>query len=312
MVNTGQPSRSCKDCLTRRLKCDGLKPSCRKCIKAKRVCAYRDLFESKLRDETQLTILRASGHGRSRSSDKSASEEEEKADYSKPNMSPSKRKRSTPSPSKPGLNCVVDGDTTKVVGWPSGTTPVVIQTRRSQTSCTRQQIDSILLHSPQYSPQEQAKCFFLSNFVLSPSGRQHPAQPQFMAKFAEPRSTNASAGNAAFASFKATSMAALAGKTRSKDLMVEAHACYTTALSQLKLLLQSSPGQRSNEALASILMLAMFEVCDTARTNPTAIYLVGVGKANVPVLGLCRERRSYERMATPSKWRQSPYQITGV
>lgn len=60
MVNTGHPSRACKLCRTRRIKCDETKPFCNKCKKSKRQCpGYRDPFEIKLRDETQSTIRKA-------------------------------------------------------------------------------------------------------------------------------------------------------------------------------------------------------------------------------------------------------------
>lgn len=60
MVNTGHPSRACKLCRTRRIKCDETKPHCLKCKKAKRQCpGYRDPFEINLRDETQSTIRKA-------------------------------------------------------------------------------------------------------------------------------------------------------------------------------------------------------------------------------------------------------------
>lgn len=60
MVNTGHPSRACKLCRARRIKCDETKPHCLKCKKAKRQCpGYRDPFEINLRDETQSTIRKA-------------------------------------------------------------------------------------------------------------------------------------------------------------------------------------------------------------------------------------------------------------
>lgn len=60
MVNTGHPSRACKLCRTRRIKCDETKPHCLKCKKTNRQCpGYRDAFDINLRDETQRTIRKA-------------------------------------------------------------------------------------------------------------------------------------------------------------------------------------------------------------------------------------------------------------
>lgn len=60
MVNIGHPSRACKLCRTRRIKCDETKPHCLKCQKTNRQCpGYRDAFDINLRDETQRTIRKA-------------------------------------------------------------------------------------------------------------------------------------------------------------------------------------------------------------------------------------------------------------
>ncbi|KAK3943898.1 hypothetical protein QBC46DRAFT_306047 [Diplogelasinospora grovesii] len=65
MVNTGQPSKACRTCLERKLKCDESKPVCRKCLKYRRPCRYRDPFEIRIRDETQSTVRKAQGKTRS-------------------------------------------------------------------------------------------------------------------------------------------------------------------------------------------------------------------------------------------------------
>lgn len=65
MVNTGRPSRSCKACRARRLKCDQTKPACIKCIKAGQPCpGYSKAFEVNFKDQTEAVIRR---HARSTS-----------------------------------------------------------------------------------------------------------------------------------------------------------------------------------------------------------------------------------------------------
>ncbi|KAK3490143.1 uncharacterized protein B0T23DRAFT_318108 [Neurospora hispaniola] len=59
MVYGGKPSRGCRTCRARRIKCDEGKPTCKQCAKSKRECAgYRNEFEIVHRDQTKSTVRR--------------------------------------------------------------------------------------------------------------------------------------------------------------------------------------------------------------------------------------------------------------
>ncbi|KAK0612797.1 hypothetical protein B0T17DRAFT_593081 [Bombardia bombarda] len=59
MVYGGKPSRGCRTCRTRRIKCDEGKPTCKRCEKSKRECGgYRPEFEIVHRDQTRSTERR--------------------------------------------------------------------------------------------------------------------------------------------------------------------------------------------------------------------------------------------------------------
>ncbi|KAK3944460.1 hypothetical protein QBC46DRAFT_440767 [Diplogelasinospora grovesii] len=61
MVYGGKPSRGCRTCRARRIKCDEGRPTCKKCAKSKRECGgYRSEFEIVHRDETRTTVQRNS------------------------------------------------------------------------------------------------------------------------------------------------------------------------------------------------------------------------------------------------------------
>ncbi|KAL1839715.1 hypothetical protein VTJ49DRAFT_1220 [Mycothermus thermophilus] len=56
MVYGGKPSRGCRTCLARRIKCDEGKPTCQRCAKSRRICGgYRPEFEVAHRDQTSST-----------------------------------------------------------------------------------------------------------------------------------------------------------------------------------------------------------------------------------------------------------------
>ncbi|KAK4156353.1 white-opaque regulator 1 [Chaetomidium leptoderma] len=59
MVYGGKPSRGCRTCRARRIKCDEGKPTCKRCEKSRRECGgYRTEFEIVHRDQTGSTVRR--------------------------------------------------------------------------------------------------------------------------------------------------------------------------------------------------------------------------------------------------------------
>ncbi|KAL2195646.1 hypothetical protein P885DRAFT_39720 [Corynascus similis CBS 632.67] len=59
MVYGGKPSRGCRTCRARRIKCDEGRPTCKRCEKSRRECGgYRHEFELVHRDQTGSTVRR--------------------------------------------------------------------------------------------------------------------------------------------------------------------------------------------------------------------------------------------------------------
>jgi hypothetical protein len=70
-------NQGCDKCRSRKVKCDRTKPICQRCEKiGNQSCAYRDQFDSILRNQTSRTAERAREKWRSRSKKVAASSEE--------------------------------------------------------------------------------------------------------------------------------------------------------------------------------------------------------------------------------------------
>lgn len=105
---------------------------------------------------------------------------------------------------------------------------------------------------------DQAPCFFLTNFVLVP--RNSGTRGFF--DFLVPMMTAENPDSHLSMAFKAVAMASLATRPNSKAsrLMSNAISYYSTALKQTNVALQSSQHQLSDQTLAAVLLLGFFEV----------------------------------------------------
>ncbi|KAF3765668.1 hypothetical protein M406DRAFT_217855, partial [Cryphonectria parasitica EP155] len=207
MVNTGHPSRACKLCRVRRVKCDETRPHCLKCKKAKRECpGYRDPFEINLRDETQSTIRRAKAAAEAQSGTRGA------------------------------------------------------RTRRKGTAA-RHPSSPPVLPGLQTPLDEQATCFFLSNFVLCPSSVQDSCLFNFVLKILEWDNLKDTPFPMAFT---AVSIASLAGRPNSRHLFPRSRIYYSTALVQLQEAIKDKDRAKKDTSLAAAILLSFYEglTCD--------------------------------------------------
>lgn len=327
MVNTGHPSRACKLCRARRIKCDETKPHCLKCKKSKRQCpGYRDPFEINLRDETQATIRKAKAAAAaqkraSRHDDQDVSSDESPT---KSTHSPSAniiRRRSstqtsdaswdTTSKSTWSSPCsdidvlhsadisptAIFSSPTDMFGSPIFDFTVPPSTQdlsfdfnstwsipetgfstpiKGIASSVTSSFDGSTwgLNSPlggslgwSYSPpvlpglqtplDEQATCFFLSNFVLSISSAQNPCLFSFILKILQWDGIKDTPFPMAFT---AVSLAALAGRPNSRHLLPTSRIYYSTALVQLKEVLKDKERAKHDTTLAAAILLSFYEV----------------------------------------------------
>lgn len=324
MVNTGHPSRACKLCRSRRIKCDETKPHCLKCKKSKRQCpGYRDPFEINLRDETQSTIRKAKAsaaaqkradriEGRGTSSDESPTKPthsvapigrhrrkssayhsdaswETKSTWSSPSTTIASLQGTFTSPTFTFTSPIVtDIDVTfppfnqdlpfdfNSTDWSSlpgdnlyspinsiakaisssfdGTT---LQFGASLSSPVDDGSSLSVLPGLQTPLDEQATCYFLSNFVLSVSTSKHPSLFDFVLKMIRLEGIE----NTPFSmAFTAVSVAALAGRPNSRHLFPKSRIYYSTALAQFKAVLKDKDLAKHDTSLATAILLSFYEV----------------------------------------------------
>lgn len=349
MVNTGHPSRACKLCRSRRIRCDETKPHCLKCKKSKRQCpGYRDPFEINLRDETQATIRKAKAaaaatHKRVvRNEDQDASSDES---LPTPIHTPPRRTsiatsrgQSSPQASETSWDVVSKSTST----WSSPSSEVSVLQRTSITTTTTvsppndafesmvfdfnlppstqdfsfdlntewslpetwlsssNPIDGIAksimsssfdgmtwghsstpsspdtwAFSPPVLPglqtplDEQAACFFLSNFVLTLTSGQN-CLFSFVLKILQWDGIQDTPFPMAFA---AVSLAALAGRPNSRHLLQTSRVYYSTALLQLKEVLKDKDQAKHDTSLAAAILLSFYEVGPDIDTPTLSFFL---------------------------------------
>lgn len=110
--------------------------------------------------------------------------------------------------------------------------------------------------------EEQAPCFFLSNYVLAPNRNEATTQRGYF-EFLGPLIKGEGPESQLALAFSAVSMASLANRPSSKhraDLRQLAIAQYAKALKATNLALQNPATQKSDQTLAAVLMLGFYEV----------------------------------------------------
>ncbi|CRK16574.1 hypothetical protein BN1708_002833 [Verticillium longisporum] len=269
MVNTGQPSRACKLCRSRRIKCDETKPACLKCAKANRVCpGYRDAFEINLRDETQSTIRKAksaairkaSKEGLLITADGSGDGLINGIAANSPNWPPIGRQQHAVERTANSSSSCSSSSSPSASASPSSSSSFsqIILNKRSYEAYRRSHsVEAERLPRGLDTPlDEQATCFFLSNYVLvPPAGVGHGIFTFLIPLIDSPR-YKASPMHSAFT---AVSMAALAGRPNSRSLFSVAHTHYSIALEQLTRAMQDQDQAKQDTSLAASILLAFYE-----------------------------------------------------
>ncbi|KAL0940222.1 negative acting factor [Colletotrichum truncatum] len=293
MVNTGHPSRACKLCRARRIKCDETKPFCLKCAKSKRVCpGYRDAFEINLRDETQSTIRKAKSaalrkairEGRATEQDaeneiqsQTESQSQSQGQGQSQNQSHSNSKVTEWTPPAPlhhhnkqqiiaipeddwldrYSSSSSSSDGSPSMSYASSLSYISNQAPDSFVSFKELEMTAYgMPHSLQTPLDQQATCFFLANYVLAPPTGVGRGILTFILPLLNIPSFQYSPLHSAFS---AVSMAALAGRPNSRRLFSMAHLHYSKALEDLTRAMQDKVAVRQDTTLASAILLAFYE-----------------------------------------------------
>lgn len=107
--------------------------------------------------------------------------------------------------------------------------------------------------------EQQAPCFFMSNFVILPHNQHSKGYFDFILPLMKTEPTDSPLS----LSFRAVAMASLANRPNTRDsrMMNQAVDGYTKALKGVNLSLQNPTLQKSDSTLASVILLSFFEVC---------------------------------------------------
>ncbi|EPE32306.1 Zn2/Cys6 DNA-binding protein [Glarea lozoyensis ATCC 20868] len=269
MVNTGKPSQGCYMCRARRIKCDEAKPNCMRCQKSKRICpGYRDAFELNLRDETKSTKKKISRLFNHRSFLEGVSQLQSPFDL----VNPSPTTIFTPmtATNLESYNSHIPSAQTWQFskGHLSSSSSSSVSSLGSFANGLTGHLDQRANHSPYlaYHPgcifthltvpaDQQAACFFLSNFVVVPQ----PGTLRGYLSFILPFLGSEQMSPAVKSAFSAVSLAAFGARPNSKSLLPKADTSYYTALKEINATLKNPRMATDDSTLAAILMLSTFE-----------------------------------------------------
>ncbi|WQF87334.1 Putative zn(2)Cys(6) fungal-type DNA-binding domain, fungal transcription factor [Colletotrichum destructivum] len=242
MVNTGKPSGGCKLCRARRIKCDEGKPFCMRCRKSRRQCpGYRDPFEANIRDETEATIKRFK---KSRGEDDS---EDEGKDI-------------VPICNKQCLKTVA-GPKYKTLDYSN---PAAFPYHDDDDTTDE---DKDIPASMFDSLDEQASCYFLSEFIIVPCTPAARGYYRFLPRFLSGPKVSKCLSQA----YKAVSLAALASR-RSVDAgaaLFHAQGHYVRAVRAVNKAIMDPQEVLNDQTLGAVLMLAFYEMLTSSRDSIT-------------------------------------------
>ncbi|KAK7434466.1 hypothetical protein Landi51_13490 [Colletotrichum acutatum] len=271
MVNTGHPSRACKLCRARRIKCDETKPFCLKCAKSKRTCpGYRDAFEINLRDETQSTIRKAKsaalrkaireGRATEQDAENECQTQPQVMEWTPPAAPPPRKQQIIPITEDDWFDRYSNSSSSEASPSMSYASSLsYISNQAPDTFVSFKDIEGGtygMPHTLQTPLDQQATCYFLANYVLAPPTGVGRGILTFVLPLLNMPSYQASPLQSAFS---AVSMAALAGRPNSRRLSSMAHLHYSKALEDLTRAMQDKIAVRQDTTLASAILLAFYE-----------------------------------------------------
>ena len=244
-----------------------------RCQQSKRTCpGYRDILELKLRDQTKSTKhMLSSGHRKNRS----LTGEEIGVSFGRPYNSSQALGHSASLPQNYSESNWIEYDN---FPWDDESPSVTndgnqnhdVQSPRTQM-VTRgwYQDRPSLIEQPLATPvDQQAICFFLTNYVLVPgpsstTGRGH-------LDFLLPLLKSQPANSPLAMTFTSVGLATMAVRPNARELMPMASSSYIKALKQINVSLKDPSAVMSDITLATILLLTIFEQITSSGMDLTA------------------------------------------
>jgi hypothetical protein len=232
--------------------CDEAKPHCMRCQKSKRICpGYRDAFDLNLRDETKSIKRKAT-----------RVQDQHHSALSGDDVSDDAFNKSA---------VIVYSGTSTLPDWTNYSSVSLASSRRSFKHSPHSSISNIddlsfgsevakytqrtsILQHLSTPIDQQAACFFLSNFVLVPEEGTMRGYLDFLI----PLLKRSEPDQSFMLAFAAVGFAALG--TRQKSLLPKADYFYVKALKQINIALQNPKKSTDDATLAAVVLLSVFEV----------------------------------------------------
>ncbi|KAH6612648.1 hypothetical protein C7974DRAFT_406022 [Boeremia exigua] len=228
MPNVGRPSKGCKHCRDRKVKCDQKRPSCSQCIRSGNDChGYRDALSMMFKDETAVVAKKARKRYQAL------------ALQSPPQDSTAGQLPETGS-SKALSILYTDVDSRNLK-------PVRSAISRYPTpdSLVREILPSI---------EDQARGFFIASHVSKPA-----IVPRGQYEWVLEALSHSDCEEVLRSSVNAASLAALANSTKNPVIAAKAHAAYGSALHMTNSALRVKETAVTDSTLISVIMLGLYE-----------------------------------------------------
>ncbi len=225
-----------------------------RCQKSKRICpGYRDAFELKLRDESKSMKKRLN---RRASQDQSILNSITHNEVASHNFSP------TFSSSSSRSSHSRQTSTSSIASNSSNTSQSSVGSQASMVSFHKHH--NITAGHMTTPLAQQASCYFLANFVLVPETGTMRGYLDFVIPLLKQRAPP----QCLVLAFSAVTLAALGTRPNSKALLPTADLWYLKALKEINCALQDPKNASSDSTLASVMLMASFEVSNYFDISP--------------------------------------------
>lgn len=257
MFYTGK-STACHTCRQRRLKCDEVRPHCLKCRRAGREClGYRDESAFIIRDMTTATIQKFE-HKNSNKPSSSASEDPESASAGSSNSGSSTFTQHHPAPISP-VSTKASSASPPADSYGAERDRRKIRKQKSFADNPRWKQKQAMVVKPVMVGmplEDRAFCYFANRYAFAPAQYLDPGYLPVLKVVSQKKNM----GPCLTTSLSAVSLAAFSTKLNARKAILKARSQYATALQLTNEAIQNPGSCRDDELLASVVLLALFEV----------------------------------------------------
>ncbi|KAF2015755.1 hypothetical protein BU24DRAFT_491966 [Aaosphaeria arxii CBS 175.79] len=248
MPNVGKPSKGCKNCRERKVKCDQKRPSCSQCLRTGREChGYRDPLTMMFRNESDVVARKAQNRY------EMLSRKSKKPTYSGEHRGSDSSSSSSSSSSSTFSSSSTSSSSSSHSQW-SSRSSLRKSEQRIVPMKARSENPLALTYAAVPSIEDQGMSFFLANFVQTPTFVPR-GNFDFMLELLDRPDTTL----ALRTSVTAAGLASLAITTKNPEVTKRAQQEYVSALNLTNKALQRTSTATTNSTLVSVILLGMYE-----------------------------------------------------